>query len=92
MTATRHFVLSFFGPVVTGAAFCGFTLLIWDWLERHHIAPLITMLVGGLVLALATRWYVRSCVAVRCPFCGEKSYEIPGRANRFMCRVCGKDH
>ncbi len=56
------------------------------------MAPLVTMLVGALISAISTRWAVRAYVAVRCPFCGGKSYEIPARANRFMCRVCGKDH
>ena len=92
MSSSRHFVLSFFGPVVAGGVFCGFILLLWSWLERHHISPLVTMLVGGLVVGLVTRWFVRNCVAVSCPFCGGKSYEIPGGGNRFACRVCGKDH
>ena len=92
MSSSRHFVLSFFGPVLTGGVFCGLVLLIWEWLEKHHISPLVTMLVGGLVVAISTRWFVRNCVAVSCPFCGGKSYEIPNRGNRFMCRVCGKDH
>lgn len=92
MTATRHFVLSFFGPMLAGILFCGVVGLIWSWLEFHRISPLVTMLVGGLTVAMATRWFVRNCVAVNCPFCGGKSYEIPERGNRFMCRVCGKDH
>ena len=92
MSSSRHFVLSFFGPVLTGGGFCSFVGLIWSWLELHHIPPLVTMLVGGLVVGIATRWFVRNCVAVRCPFCGGKSYEIPERGNRFMCQVCGKDH
>jgi len=92
MSSSRHFVLSFFGPVITGAVFCGFIWLLSSWLERHHISPLVTMLVGGLVVGMVTRRVVRNCVAVSCPFCGGKSYEIPGRGNRFMCRVCGKDH
>ncbi len=50
------------------------------------------MLVGALVVGMITRRIVRSCVAVTCPFCGGKSYEIPHRGNRFMCQVCGKDH
>jgi len=92
MSSLRHFVLSFFGPVLVFGVFCGFVCLIWSWLERHHISPRMTMLVGGLVLAVTTRWFVRNFVAVRCPFCGGKSYEIPDRGNRFMCLVCGKDH
>lgn len=92
MSSSRHFVLSFFGPVVAGGVFCGFILLLWSWLERHHISPLVTMLVGGLVVGMITRWIVRNYVAVSCPFCGGKSYEIPGGGNRFACRVCGKDH
>ncbi|WP_395747552.1 hypothetical protein [Prosthecobacter sp.] len=92
MSSSRHFVLSFFGPVVAFGAFCGFVGLIWRWLEHHQIPPLVTMMVGGLAAAMATRWFVRNCVPVRCPFCGGKSYEIPERGNRFMCRVCGKDH
>ncbi len=50
------------------------------------------MLVGGLVVGMVTRRFVRNFVAVSCPFCGGKSYEIPGGGNRFACRVCGKDH
>lgn len=92
MTATRHFALSFFGPIVAGAAYCGFIGVLWEWLDKHHISPLVTMLVGCLTVAVGTRWFVRNCVAVKCPFCGGKSYEIPERGNRFMCRVCGKDH
>jgi hypothetical protein len=92
MTSTRHFALSFFGPILMGAAYCGFIGVIWEWLASHHISPLITMLVGVLAVAMFTRWFVRNCVAVKCPFCGGKSYEIPDRGNRFMCRVCGKDH
>jgi hypothetical protein len=92
MSSLRHFVLSFFGPVLAFGVFCSFVALIWNWLEQHHISPLVTMMVGGLVVAMATRWFVRNCVAVRCPFCGGKSYEIPDRGNRFMCLVCGKDH
>jgi hypothetical protein len=92
MTSSRHFVLSFFGPVLMAGVFCGFIVLIWNFLEKHHIPPLVTMLVGGLVVGMSTRWFVRNCVAVNCPFCGGKSYEIPNRGNRFMCRVCGKDH
>ena len=92
MTASRHFVLSFFGPVLTGGGYCGIILLIWNWLEFHHISPLVTMLVGVVVVAVLTRWFVRNFVPVSCPFCRGRSYEIPGRGNRFMCRVCGKDH
>ena len=92
MTSARHFVLSFFGPVLAGGVFCGLVLLNWRWLEEHRVTPLVTMLVGAVVVGVATRWFVRNCIAVRCPFCGGKSYEIPGRGNRFMCLVCGKDH
>lgn len=92
MTSSRHFVLSFLGLVVTAALFCGLVALNWGMLQEHRVSPLVTMLVGGLVVGMGTRWYVRSYVPVRCPFCGGKSYEIPDRANRFMCRVCGKDH
>jgi len=92
MSSSRHFVLSFLGPVLTFGIFCGLVALIWNWLEQHRISPLVTMMVGGLVVAMATRWFVRNCIAVRCPFCGGKSYEIPDRGNRFMCLVCGKDH
>ncbi|WP_395753542.1 hypothetical protein [Prosthecobacter sp.] len=92
MTSNRHFVLSFFGPMLTAGLFCGLIVLAWNFLEKHHIPPLVTMLVGGLVVGMATRWFVRNCVAVTCPFCRGQSYEIPNRANRFMCRVCGKDH
>ena len=92
MSSSRHFVLSFFGPVLAFGLFCGLVGLMWTWLEQHRISPLVTMMVGGLVVAMATRWFVRNCIAVRCPFCGGKSYEIPDRGNRYMCLVCGKDH
>jgi hypothetical protein len=92
MTSPQHFALGFFAPLIAGALFCGFVGLIWEWLEGHSIQPLVTMLVGGVLFAMATRWFVRNCVAVACPFCGGRSYEIPDRGNRFMCRVCGKDH
>lgn len=92
MTSTRHFALSFFGPILMGAIFCGVVYQIWDWLDHHRIPPLVAMLVGFVAVAVATRWCVRNFIAVSCPFCAGKSYEIPGRGNRFMCRVCGKDH
>lgn len=92
MTAARHFALSFFGPIIAGVLFCGVIGLFSVWLERHQISVMIVMLVGFLGAAMATRWFVRNCVSIRCPFCGGKSYEIPGRGNRFACRVCGKDH
>ncbi len=92
MTSSQHFALGFFGPIITGVIYCGFTALIWGWLEGHHISPLVTMLSGCLVVAVATRWFVRNYVAVKCPFCGGKSYEIPQKGNRFMCQVCAKDH
>lgn len=92
MTSPQHFALSFFAPLIASGLFCGFVSLIWGWLEHHRIQPLVTMLVGAVIVAMVTRWFVRSCVAVACPFCGGKSYEIPDRGNRFMCRVCGKDH
>ncbi|MDB6005721.1 MAG: hypothetical protein JWR15_2708, partial [Prosthecobacter sp.] len=82
----------FFGPVLMGGIFCGVIGIMWGWLENRNISPLTTMMVGGLVVAVATRWFVRNCVAVNCPFCGGKSYEIPDRGSRFACRVCGKDH
>ncbi len=75
-----------------GGLFCGVIGTMWGWLENRNISPLTTMMVGGLVVAVATRWFVRNCIAVNCPFCGGKSYEIPDRGNRFMCRVCGKDN
>lgn len=92
MTATQHFALSFFGPLIMAALFCGMVSQIWDWLNMHHIPPLVMMAVSGLAGAVGTRWFLRNCVSVKCPFCGGKSYEIPERGNRFMCRVCGKDH
>ena len=92
MTSSRHFVLSFLGPILTGGLFCGLVLLNWKLLEEHRLEPLVTILVGAVVVATVTRWFVRHYIAVRCPFCGGKSYEIPDRGNRFMCRVCGKDH
>ena len=92
MTPSRHFALSFFGPVLAGGLFCGLVLLSWNWLEDHRVSPLVSMLLGALVFAMATRWFVRNYIAVTCPFCGGKSYEIPDRGNRFMCLVCGKDH
>lgn len=92
MTATRHFALSFLGPVLAAMLFCGLVSLNWKMLEEHRVPPLVAMLVGALVSAIGTRWAVRTYVSVRCPFCGGRSYEIPNRANRFMCRVCGKDH
>ena len=66
--------------------------MIWDWLDMHRIPPLVMMLVGAVVFASATRWLVRNFIPVTCPFCGGKSYEIPGKGNRFMCAVCAKDH
>ncbi|MFO1486014.1 MAG: hypothetical protein U1F71_21815 [Verrucomicrobiaceae bacterium] len=92
MNAARHFALSFFGPIVGGALFCGLVSLFSGWLEFHHIPVLVVMLVGFVVTAIMTRWFVSNHVPVKCPFCGGKSYEIPGRGNRFMCGVCGKDH
>ena len=92
MTSSRHFVLSFLGPILTGGLFCGLVLLNWKLLEEHRLEPLVTILVGTVVVSTATRWFVRQCISVSCPFCGGKSYEIPDRGNRFMCRVCGKDH
>ena len=92
MNAGRHFALSFFGPLVSGALFCAGIGLFSDFLDKHHIPVTIVMLVGFVVVALATRWAVRTFCAVRCPFCSGRSYEIPGRGNRFMCVVCGKDH
>ncbi len=75
-----------------GAIYCGFIFQIWDWLDYRHISPLVVILVGVVFFAWATRWFVRNFIAVDCPFCGGKSYEIPDRGNRFMCRRCGKDH
>ncbi|MFN0074986.1 MAG: hypothetical protein ACKVY0_00785 [Prosthecobacter sp.] len=92
MTSTRHFALSFFGPILMGAIYCGLVYQIWDWLDHQRIPPLVAMLVGSVVVAMATRWFVRNFIPVRCIFCGGKSYEIPDRGNRFMCRVCAKDH
>ncbi|MEZ5388029.1 MAG: zinc ribbon domain-containing protein [Prosthecobacter sp.] len=92
MTAARHFALSFFGPIVAGALFCGLVSLFSSFLEFYHVPVLILMLVGFIVVALFTRWFVRKHVAVVCPFCGGKSYEIPDRGNRFVCTVCAKDH
>lgn len=92
MSSTRHFALSFFGPVITGGIFCLGVWLLGDWLERHHVSSMVTMLVGALAVGMITRRVVRTCVPVSCPFCGGKSYEIPHRGNRFMCEVCGKDH
>lgn len=92
MNAGRHFALSFFGPIIAGALFCAFAGLMADFLEKHGISVTVVMLVGFLVVAFVTRWGVRTFCTVSCPFCGGKSYEIPGRGNRFMCAVCGKDH
>jgi predicted RNA-binding Zn-ribbon protein involved in translation (DUF1610 family) len=92
MTSSRHFVLSFLGPIITGGLFCGLVVINWRLLEEHRLEPLVTMLVGAVTVWVATRWYVRNFVAVRCPFCGGKSYEISERGNRFMCLNCGKDH
>jgi len=92
MTAARHFALSFFGPIIVGSLFCGLISLLSGWLEFHHMPVMVIMLVGFIVVAVVTRWYVRKHVAVTCIFCGGKSYEIPERGNRFMCTVCGKDH
>jgi len=92
MTSTRHFALCFFGPILMGAIYCGFVFQIWDWLDYRHISPLVVILVGVVFFAWATRTFVRNFIAVDCPFCGGKSYEIPDRGNRFMCRRCGKDH
>lgn len=92
MNSKQHFALSFFGPIVTSAIYGTAVWLLWDWLREHRISPLVTMLVGCVAVAGITRWYVRNFVMVKCPFCGGESYEIPGRGNRFMCQVCGKDH
>ncbi len=92
MNSARHFALSFFGPIVMGALYCAFIGLIWEWLVRHHLSPLIIMAVGAVLVAVLTRWMVRNLVSVSCPFCAGKCYEIEGRGNRFMCSVCGKDH
>ncbi len=92
MTSSRHFALCFFGPIILGALTCCVVGLMWDWLDLHRINPLIAMLVGCVVVAVATRWFLRNFIAVKCPFCAEKAYEIRGRGNQFMCSVCGKDH
>ena len=92
MNPSRHFALSFFGPIIMGALYCTVVAFLWEFLDKHRISPLITMLVGCLVVAAATRRLVRNMVAVKCPFCAGKSYEIQGRGNRFMCVNCGKDH
>lgn len=92
MTAPRHFALSFFGPIIAGALFCGLVSLFAGWLEQHKVPVMIVMLVGFVVAAVVTKWAVKNYVAVTCPFCGGRSYEIPGRGNRFMCTVCAKDH
>lgn len=92
MNSARHFALSFFGPIIMGALYCAAVGLLWDFLDKHRLSPLIVMLVGSVVVAAATRAFVRKMVSVKCPFCGGKSYEISGRGNRFLCDVCGKDH
>jgi hypothetical protein len=92
MTSTRHFALCFLGPIALGALYCGLVVLIWEWLDDHRISPMLAMLVGSVVVGMATRWFLRNFVAVQCPFCAGKAYEIQGRGNRFMCMVCGKDH
>ncbi len=92
MNSARHFALCFFGPIIMGALYCAGVGLLWDWLDKHNISPMITMLVGCLVVASATRWFLRHVVTVKCPHCGGKSYEIQGRGNRFMCVDCGKDN
>lgn len=92
MNSGRHFALSFFAPIVAGALFCAVAGVFADFLEKHHISVTVVMLVGFVIMALITRWVVRAFCTTKCPFCGGKSYEIPGRGNRFMCVVCGKDH
>lgn len=92
MNPARHFALCFFGPIITGALYCAVIGLMWDWLDQHRVSPIITMMGGCVVVACATRWFLRHMVTVKCPYCGGKSYEIQGRGNRFMCVNCGKDH
>lgn len=92
MNSARHFALGFLGPIVMGALYCGLVGLLWEWLERHKISPLVTMLVGCVVVGIVTRRCIRNLVPVKCPFCFGKCYEIASRNNRFMCSVCGKDH
>ena len=84
MKAPQHFALSFLGPLIAGALFCGVVIEMWDWLKEHGLPPLMVMAVGGLVAAVVTRWFVSNCVSVKCPFCGGGSYEIPDRGNRFL--------
>lgn len=92
MNSARHFALCFFGPIVMGALYCGLIGVLWEWLVRHNVSPVIAMLVGAVMVAVLTRWFLRHMVPVTCPFCSGKCYEIQGRGNRFMCSVCGKDH
>lgn len=92
MNAARHFALSFFAPIIAGLLFCGAAALFSDFFDKHKISLPLVMLGGFVAIAYATRWAVRTYCTVTCPFCGGKSYELPGRGNRFMCVVCGKDH
>lgn len=92
MNAARHFALSFFGPIIAGALFCAGAGLLADFWEKHGISVTLVMLLGFVAVAFLTRRLLRAFCWVSCPFCGGRSYEIPGRGNRFMCVVCGKDH
>jgi hypothetical protein len=92
MTSTRHFALCFLGPILLGALYCILVGLIWEWFDERRISPMQVMLVGCVVVAMSTRWFLRNFVAVKCPYCSGKAYEMQGRGNRFMCMVCGKDH
>ncbi len=92
MTASRHFILSFFAPPIAAAVACYFFYLCNFWMELRDGALMTGLLVTFVLVLIAGRWVVRTFIAVKCPFCGGNTFEMEGRANRFMCRVCGRDH
>ena len=92
LKANQHFILSFFVPPVLAAVTCYGAYLLNFWFEMKTPLMMVTMLGTAIVSFLFGRWAVRVFVLVRCPFCKGKACEIEGRGNRFMCRVCGKDH
>ncbi len=92
LNSSQHFILSFLGPPIFAAVVCYLASLLQFWLKMQQGVLIAALLVVFILAYMFARWAVRAWFAVRCPFCGGRSYEIEGRGNRFMCLVCGKDH
>jgi hypothetical protein len=91
MSSGQHFLIGFLLAVAVAVLLAFGVYVFQDHLTGLSVAPSIIMLGAFIGGYLGARSLWGALMSIKCPYCGNKSYTIKGRPDRFRCYSCGQD-